>query len=168
MPGEVEMSLADFHTQLQRHRREIKDTWDSAFPVYEQFAQEEDIYPEHCDQVRNAIHKMRIPVRSFYHVLGTPAYLPLAIVSHSFSPVTILHQVDDLTDELMIRIVLFRKICHLPSQNREERHREILQKLFTLAQGYDDIIQHVDRLLLQVLMQEKAERQKLKSAIYSS
>lgn len=168
MPRAVEMSLADFHTQLQRYRWEIKQTWDSTCPIYEQFAQEEDVYPEHCDQVRNAIHKMRIPVRSFYRMLGTLSHLPLTLVPHSFSPAITLRQVDDLTDELMILIHLFRKGCHSPLQNREERHQEILQKLYALAKGYEDILQHVDRLLLQVLTQEKVEHQKRKSAIYHS
>lgn len=168
MLKEREISLADFHEQLQRYRREIKQTWDSTSPVYEQFVQEEAIYPEHCDQIRNAIRKMRVPVRSFYRLLDTPSHLPLTAVPHSFSPAITLRQVDELTDELMILILLFRKICHPSSQNMSIRLQEIQYKLYALEQGYEDILQHADRLLLQVLAHEKAERQKLKSLIYSS
>ncbi|HLX55820.1 MAG TPA: hypothetical protein VKR83_02230, partial [Ktedonobacteraceae bacterium] len=65
---------------------------------------------------------------------------------------------DELNDELMILILLFRKVCRSSSQDAIVRHQEILNKLYALAQGYESILQDVDHLLLQVLAQEKAER----------
>lgn len=168
MLNEVGMSLADFHAQLQRHRHEIKHTWDLTFCIYEQFAQEEDVYPEHCDHVRNAIRKMRIPVRSFYQLLDMSSHLPMPVVPYSFSSLITLRQVDELSDELMILILLLAKVCRSSSQETTVHHQEILDKLYALAKGYEAILQDIDHLLLQVLAQEKAERQKLKSLIYGA
>jgi hypothetical protein len=168
MLQEAEMSLADFHAQLQKHRHEIKHLWDSASTICERFAQEEDVFPERCDQVRNAIRKLRVPVRSFYQLLGTPSRLPMTVVPHSLSPAITLRQVDELSDELMVRFLLFRRACRSSAQDMIPDHQEILNKLYALAHGYENILQHIDRLLLQVFTQEKAERQKLKSALHSS
>lgn len=162
MLTQVEMPLADFHTRLRKHRYELQHGWDSAFPVYEQFAQEKNIYPEHCDQVRSAIFKMRSPVRKFHQLLNTSSQLPLTVLPKSFSPAMTLRQVDELTDELMILILLFRKVCPASSQEMKVLHEEIVSKLHALAQGYEDILHHADRLLLHVLAQEKEERQKLR------
>lgn len=168
MLREVEMSLVDFHTQLQKHRHELHHTWDSAFPVYERFAQENEIYPEHCDQLRSAIRKMRFPVRKFYQLLDPSSQFPLTMLPQSFSPAMTLRRVDELTDELMILILLFRKVCPASSQEMRVLQEEILSKLYALAQGYEDILHHSDRLLLHVLARIKAERHKLKYQIYSS
>jgi hypothetical protein len=161
------MSLTDFHEQLREHRHEIKQTSDSAFLVYEQFA-EKIIYPEHCDQMKDTIRKMRVSVRSLYRLLNTPSHLPLTMIPYSFSPAITLRQVDELNDELMILITLFHKTCYPPSQDIQVYQQEIRHKLYALVQGYEDILQQLDRLFLQVLAQEKAERQRLRSLMYSS
>jgi hypothetical protein len=161
--NEVGLSLTDFLSQLQRHRREIMRAWDSISPIYEQFAHEEDIYAEHCDYVRNAIREMNIPVRNLYYLLHTSSLIPEAVVPYSFSPLITLRQADELSDELLILIPLFRNVCRLSSQDTLVRRQEIINNLYALAQGYEGILQDVDHLLLQVLAQEKAKRQKLKS-----
>jgi hypothetical protein len=158
MLQEAEMSLADFHVQLQEHRYQIKHLWDSTSTIYEQFAQEEIIYPEHCEEVSSAIRKMRVSVRGFYQLLGKSSQLPLAIVPYSFSPAIKLRQIDELSDELMVLVLLFRKICCSTSQDIMVHHQEILSKLYTLARGYEDVLHDIDRLLLQVFAQKKAER----------
>lgn len=146
------MSLCDLYEQLQRQRREIKQMRDLVSSVFEQFA-EEDMYPEHCDEIKNTVRQMRAPVRSLYRLLDAP-HLPFTVVPHSFSPVITLRQVDELMDELTMLMLLFCKIYH-SLQNTNAHQQEIVHKLNALIQGYEDILQHIDRLLLQVLAQKK-------------
>jgi hypothetical protein len=167
MYKERAMSLTEFHKQLQGHRREIKQTSDSAFCVYEQFA-EEVIYPECCDQMKDTIRKMRVPIRELYRLLNTPSHLPQPMIPYSFSPAITLRQVDELSGELIVLIFLFHKISHTPSQDIQVYQQEIRHKLYGLMQGCEDILQQIDRLFLQVLAQKKAEQQKLRSLMHNS
>lgn len=167
MLKEKEMSLADFHKQLQRHKQDIKHAWDSTSIIYKSFIQEDTIHREHCSRMRDEIYQLRIPTRSFYRLLATPSHLPFTIVSHSFSLARTLCLIDELTDELMVLMLLFRKASHSSSQNMSVRPEEILYKLYALDKGFEDILQQSDRLLLKVLAQEKDERKKLKSLMYS-
>lgn len=161
------MSLTDFYEQLQGHRREIKRTSDSAFCIYEQFV-EEVLHPEHCDQMKDTIRKMRIPVRGLHRLLNAPSHLPFTMIPHSFSPATTIRQIDELNDELMILIPLFHKTCHAQPQDTQVYQQEICHKFYALVQRCEEILQQIDQLFLKVLAQEKAERQKLKSLIYGS
>jgi hypothetical protein len=162
------ISLTDFHSQIQRQRQEIKQAWDSVSNICSLFDEEEDVYVKHCDQVKNALRIARDPIWGLNQLLHTPSRLPLTVVPHCFSLLITLRQMGELIDELLILITLFRRICRSTSRDMIERRQEIKRKLDMLAQGHEDILQQIDHLLLQVLAQEKAERQKLKSLIYSS
>lgn len=165
---EANLSLVDLHLQLQHYRREMKQSWDAISNASSQFDEEEDIYVEHCDQVKNALRILREPVWEFYKLLNKPSHLPMTVVPHCFSLLITVRQMEELVDELMILITLFSRICRTTSRDMIERRQEIKIKLDVLTQGHEDVLQQIDHLLLKVLTQERAERQKLKSIFYSS
>ena len=157
---EESLSLVDFHAELQQFRREMKQACDETALASLLFDEAEEIFAEQCDQVKNALHTGRDAVREFYQLLRASSRLPMTIVPFSFSLLTMLRQARDLVDELLVLMMLFRRICRTTSRDMIERRREIKYKLNQLLQGYEDILQQIDHLLLKVLTQERAERQK--------
>ena len=168
MIKEESLSLVDFHAELQQFRRKMKQVSDKTAIAFLLFDEDEEIFAEQCDQVKNVLHTGRDPIREFYQLLRISSRLPITIVPFSFSLLTLLRQANDLLDELLVLIMLFRRICRTSSRDMIERRREIKYKLNQLLRIYEDILQQIDHLLLKVLTQERTERQKLKSISYSS
>jgi len=119
------------------------------------FSQEEDIWPNQCNRVRNSLLKLGNPLRSFYELLDTD-HLPAEVITFRYSLIIPVHHIDNLMDELNLLITPFRAVCRTSSRDAMIRRREIQRKLGELEQGIEDIWQNVDRMLIQVLSQEKS------------
>ncbi|HEY6284428.1 MAG TPA: hypothetical protein VIX20_02090 [Ktedonobacteraceae bacterium] len=148
-------SLDTFRLQAKRCRRQLKDTWASVSDMCNLFSQEEDIWPNQCNHVRNSLLKLGNPLQSFYELLDTDR-LPAEAIPFRYSLIIPLHHIDNLMDELILLITAFRAVCRTSSRDAMIRRREIQRKLGELEQGIEDILQNVDRMLIQVLTQEKS------------
>ncbi len=121
----------------------MEKTWDSVSDVAPLFDAEEDVYAEHCDQVKNTLRLVGTPMRGFYQLLDASSRLPMAVAPHRFSLLIGLRQMEELVDELMILITLFRRICRTTSRDMIERRQEIKRKLDELVQGTEDILDQI-------------------------
>ena len=150
------ISLAAFHSETRRHRRDIDCAWDSVSSAHSLFSQEEDIWPDQCDCVRNSIRELSKPIQKFSELLDNASYLPAAAVPFRYSLIMTLHKVEGLLDELMMLISRFRNLCQTPTSDVIKRRREIEHKLDELEQECEEILPNADGLLLQVRSSKKA------------
>jgi hypothetical protein len=148
-------SLDTFRLQVKRSRRHLKESRDAVSDASNLFSREEDIWPNQCNHVRNSLVKLSNPLQSFYELLE-PDHLPDEAVPFRYSLLIPLHHIDDLMDELVLLITAFRAVCHNSSRDAMIRRREIRRKLGELEQGIEEILQNVDKMLIQVLSQEKS------------
>lgn len=158
---EEAISLAAFHSETRRHRRDIDRAWDSVSSVRSLFSQEEDIWPDQCDYLRDSISTLSEPIKKFSELLDNASYLPAAAVPFRYSLIMTLHKVEDLIDELMMLITRFRTLCQTPTSEAIKRRREIERKLDELEQNCEDILPYADGLLLQVRSSKKARQPSL-------
>lgn len=155
---EEAFSLSAFHSETRRHRRDIDTAWDSVSSVGSLFCQEEDIWPDQCDYVKNSISALGKPVQRFSELLDNASYLPAAAIPFRYSLIMTLHKVEDLIDELIMLITRFRFLCQTPTSDMIKRRREIKHKLDELEQGCGEILPNADGLLLQVSSSKKARQ----------
>ena len=149
------MSLAAFHSETRRHRRDINSAWNSVSDAHTLFSQEGDIWPDQCDYVSNLISTLSKPVQNFSALLDNASYLPAAAVPFRYSLIMTLHSVEDIIDELLMLIIRFRMLCPTPTSEMIKRRREIERKLDELEQGCEDILPNADGLLLQIRSAKK-------------
>ena len=155
---EEAISLAAFHSETRRYRRDIDSAWDLVSSAHSLFSQEEDIWPDQCDSVKNSISTLSKPVQNFSELLDAASYLPAAAVPFRYSLIMTLHGVEDLIDELLMLITRFRTLCQTPTSETIKRRREIEHKLEELEQGCEEILPNADGLLLQVRSAKKARQ----------
>ncbi len=155
---EEAISLAAFHSETHRHRKDIDSVWDSVSSARSLFSQEEDIWPDQCDYVKNSISALGKRVQKFSQLLDSAPYLPAAAVPFRYSLIMTLHKVEDLIDDLMMLITRFRTLCQTPTSETIKRRREIEHKLEELEQGRAEILPNADGLLLQVRSAKKARQ----------
>lgn len=99
--------------------------------------------------------KLGTPLQSFYELLDEGC-LPAEVVPFRYSLIIPLHHSDNLIDELLLLMTAFRKVCRESSRDTMIRRREIQRKLGELEQDIEDILQNVDRILIQVLSQKNS------------
>lgn len=155
---EEAISLAAFHSQTCRHRRDIASAWDLISSAHSLFSQDEDIWPDQCDSVKNSISKLSKPVQNFSELLDDASYLPAAAVPFRYSLIMTLHGVEDLIDELSMLITRFRIFCQTPTNEAVKRRYEIERKLDELQHRCEEILPNVDGLLLQVRSVKKSRQ----------
>jgi hypothetical protein len=158
---EEALSLAAFHSETRRHRRDINSAWNLLSDARTLFNQEEDIWPDQCDSVKNSVYALSKPVRNFSALLDNASYLPATAVPFRYSLIMTLHVVEDLIDELMMLITRFRMLCQTPTSETIKRRREIERILDELEQGCEEILPNVDGLLLQVRSSKKEHQPSL-------
>lgn len=149
------LPLDAFLLQAKRFQRHLKVTWTAMLDTCNVFSQQGDIWPDQCNQVRNSLLKLGNPLQSFFELLDID-YLPAEVIPFRYSLIIPLHHINNVMDELILLITAFRAVCRTSSRDAMIRRREIQRKLSELEQGIEDILQNVDRMVIQVLSQEKS------------
>lgn len=148
MAGEA-LALAAFRSETRKLWQDINSAWDSVSSGHHVFSQEEDIWPDQCDYVKDSISTLSESVQKFSDLLDNASYLPTGAVPLRFSLIMTLHRVEDRIDELMILLPRFRSLCQTPTTETIKQRRVIERKLNELEQDCEGILPDADRLVLQ-------------------
>ena len=114
------------------------------------FSQEEDIWPDQCDYVKDSVSTLSEPVQKFSELLDTASYLPAGAIPLRYSLIMTLHKVEDLIDELMILIPRFQTLCQTPTSEAIKQRRVIARKLDELERDCEVILPDAYQLMSQI------------------
>ena len=106
-----------------------------------------NIWPDQCERVINSLNIMGEPVQKLYRLLDMPAHLPMAIGPLRYPLVRVLHQVDNLVNELTILITEFGPLSRSSSRQAVTNRQDIERKLEQLVQSLDEESNSFDKLI---------------------
>jgi hypothetical protein len=149
------MSLDNFLLQAKRCCGHLKSIWDSVSDGYQLFYQQEEIWPNQCNSIKNLLLKLSNPLQKFCELMDFDD-LPDEAIPFRYSLLLPLYCVENLMSELSWLLTAFSAVCRTSSRDAMIRRQEIHRKLDELEQSIEDILQNVDRMLNQAISQEKS------------
>jgi hypothetical protein len=154
-PTNSRLLLDNFMTRVQKHRKDIVASQGLVLYALDLFSESEGIWSNNCDQVIDTMRMINKPVRDLCGLLDSHMQLPNAIGPLRSPLMKTLYHIDELINELLLLLTLFRSVCRLPARRVFTQRREIQRKLELLAQNLQEIDQNVDKLPELVDFQER-------------
>jgi hypothetical protein len=149
------MSLETFLWKSKSCCGHLKSIWDSVLEGCQLFYKHEEIWPNQCNSITSLLLKLKDPLEKFCELMNFHD-LPDEAIPFRYTLLLPLYCVENLIDELTWLITQFRAVCRTSSRDSMIRRQEIQRKLGEIEQGVEDILQIGDRMLNQVLAQEKS------------
>lgn len=142
-PGSTRLSFDVFLASVQDRRRHLEEREGALWSAYALLYSGETISSDFCDDLLHCIEAMREPLEHFCAFLDGGMHLPVTVATWRTLAFLRLHQMDDLVDDLTIRVPLLQTAIRQLSPKRiVTQRREVQQRLGHLLE-YSEALEHL-------------------------
>ena len=142
-------SLSEFCHELRDHAGRVADARAKLDALFWQFVYRSPLTPEDCDRATSDLQPLSASIYLLCQLVERAESVPLAVVPLRYPLVVALYYTREQVCQLIVSIGHFRISCQRPSKQAAQQQQEIRRRFEILQRGSDEIVQLVEKLVIQ-------------------